>query len=102
MQPVAGLDIPIKSLSRTIRVPVMMHVRPFSLSALHARTAPSNIAPFLWKLPCGIEVVSLRWACTIVRESPTRIRPTVPQELHGFADCLPFTDVLRFVVWAGI
>ena len=46
------------------------------------------------------EVKCLRRACTSVRESPTPTRPTVPQKLHGSADCLPFAAVLSFVVWA--
>ena len=45
---------------------------------------------------------SLGWACTFVRESPTRFCPTIPQKLHGSADCLPFNDALGFVEWAGI
>ena len=101
IQPVIGLGIPIP-LSRTIRVPVMVHVRPFSPPALRARNSPSNIALFLWKLSWTVEAAWLRWACTFVRESPTRIRPTVPQKLHGSADCLPFTDVLSFVTWAEV
>src|SRR5689334_11571661 len=52
---------------------------------------------------CLVELkLRLYRACTLVRESPTRIRPTVPQKLHGSADCLRLADVLRFVVWAGI
>ena len=102
MRHVTGLDIPIRSLLRIIRVPVMVHARPISLPASHDGNSPSNSALFLWNLSCEVEVACPRRACTFVRESPTRIRSTVPQKLHGSADCLPFTDVLSFVVWAGI
>src|SRR5438046_7341215 len=102
MRHVTWLDIPIRSLLRIIRVPVMVHARPISLPASHDGNSPSNSALFLWNLSCEVEVACPRRACTFVRESPTRIRSTVPQKLHGSADCLPFTDVLSFVVWAGI
>jgi len=100
-----GFDMPIRFLSRNVRIPVSADIR-LSLQPTFVRVAGrssffDNLVPprpllYNGELGCPCK------ACTFVRESPTRIRPTVPQKLHGSADCLPFTDVLRSIVWAGI
>jgi len=100
-----GFDMPIRFLSRNVRIPVVPDIRlslqPTFVTVAGRGSFLNNLVPPRLLLHNG-ELGRPRKACTFVRESPTRIRPTVPQKLHGSADCLPLTDVLRFVVWAGI
>jgi len=100
-----GFDMPIRFLSRNVRIPVSpdtrLSLQP-TLDTIAGRGSFfNNLVPPRLLLDNG-ELWCLCKACTFVRESPTRIRPTVPQKLHGSADCLRLTDILRFVVWAGI
>jgi len=74
---------------------------PTSVAVVGSGSFFRNLAVLRTLLRNG-EGACLCWACTFVRESPTRIRPTVPQKLHGSADCLQFFDSLGSVVWAGI
>ena len=100
---VIGFGMPIWFLLRKVRIPV---VRDMCLSELPRSGTVNDGCSFFNNLVLlrtmlrRGEVKCLRRACTSVRESPTPTRPTVPQKLHGSADCLPFAAVLSFVVWA--
>ena len=100
---VIGFGMPIWFLLRKVRIPV---VRDMCLSELPRSGTVNDGGSFFNNLVLlGTmlrrgEGKCLRRACTSVRESPTPTRPTVPQKLHGSADCLPFAAVLSFVVWA--
>ena len=87
-----GFGMPIWSLSRNIRITVLPNMR---LSPVPTSVTVVGNGSFFNSLV-------LHWACTFVRESPTRFRQTVPQKLHDSADCLQFLDSLGSVVWAGI
>ena len=98
-----GFGMPIRVLSRKVRIPVSPDIRlslqPTFVTVGGRVSFFNNLVPFRPLLHNG-ELGCPCEACTFVRESPTRIRPTVPQKLHGSADCLPFAAVLSFVVWA--
>ena len=100
-----GFGMPIRVLSRKVRIPVSPDIR-LSLRPTFVTVAGSVAVFNNLVLPRPLlhngELACPCRACTFVRGSPTRIRPTVPQKLRGSADCLPFTDVLRSIVWAGI
>jgi len=100
-----GLGMPIRVLSRKVRIPVSPDIRlslqPTFVTVGGRVSFSNNLVPFRPLLHNG-ELGCPCEACTFVRESPTRIRPTVPQKLHGSADCLQFFDSLGSVVWAGI
>src|SRR5437763_12813814 len=100
-----GFDMPIRVLSRKVRIPVLPDIRlslqPTFVTVAGCGSFSNNLVPprpllHNEKLGCPFK------ACTFVRESPTRFHPTVPQKLHGSADCVPFTGVLSSVVWAEI
>ena len=103
-----GFGMPIRVLSRKVRIPVSpdirLSLRPTFVTVVTVAGSGSFFNNLVLPRPLlhNGELASPCRACTFVRESPTRIRPTVPQKLHGSADCLPFTDVLRSIVWAGI
>jgi hypothetical protein len=104
-QSVTEFGVPKRFLTRNIRIPVMAETHLSALPTfgpVDERGSFFDIFALLRTLLRKEEVACFRRACTFVRESPTRFHPTVPQKLHGSADCLPFTDVLSFVKWAEI
>jgi hypothetical protein len=104
-QSVTEFGVPKRFLTRNIRIPVMAETRLSVLPTFGPVDESSSLSDILVLLKTLLrkeEVVCFPRACTFVRESPTRIRPTVPQKLHDSADCLSFTDVLGFVMWAEI
>lgn len=88
----------------TTRNPLVNHPRPSlprSATHLQDRALRSRLE-LRRRIPWGIEAAGLVWGCPFVGENPTATLQTILQQLHGSADCFPFTDLLSFVTWAGI
>lgn len=93
----------MQPLSRTMRIPILIDGRPSRppVSAHAVNSLSSSILILENNLSYSIEVAHLCRSCTLVGKSPTPARQTIPQELHGSADCFLETTLLSFIAWAG-
>lgn len=88
----------------TTRNPLVNHPRPSlprSATHLQDRALRSRLE-LRRRIPWGIEAAGLVWGCPFVGENPTATLQTILQQLHGSADCFPFTDLLSLVKRAEI